>query len=103
MGLGALACVPIRQDDEILGMIYVDGRERATGFAQLDIEVLEALAEHAAIVIASLRLDRRMRTLLRKPPMLQGGDPALFEELQRRLGEAVAGPTAAPADERPVP
>ena len=59
MGLGALACVPIRQDDEILGMIYVDGRERATGFAQLDLEILESLAEHAAIVIASLRLDRR--------------------------------------------
>lgn len=102
MGLGALACVPIHQDDEILGMIYVDGRERATGFAQLDIEILEALAEHAAIVIASLRLDRRMRKLFRKPAMLHGGDPAPLAELQRRIGEFVAGPAAAPADERPV-
>ena len=102
MGLGALACVPICQDDEILGMIYVDGRERANGFAQLDIEILETLAEHAAIVIASLRLDRRMRELFRKPAMLQGGDPALFEEMQRRIGDFVAGPVAAPADQRPV-
>jgi GAF domain-containing protein len=103
MGLGALACVPIRQDDEILGMIYVDSRERAAGFAQLDVEVLESLAEHAAIVIASLRLDRRMRNLFRTPAMLDGGDPALLAELQRQIGEFVAGPAAAPADDRPVP
>ncbi len=102
MGLGALACVPIRQDDAILGIVYVDGRERASGFSQLDIEILEALAEHAGIVIASLRLDRRMRELLRQPAMLQGGDAALLEWLQRRIGDCVAGPAVAPADERPV-
>jgi adenylate cyclase len=102
MGLRALACVPICQDDEILGLIYVDGRERAAGFSQLDVEILEALADHAAIVIASLRLDRRMRELLRKPAMLHGGDPARFEEMQRRIGDFVAGPAAAPADPRPV-
>ena len=43
-----------------------------------------------------------MRELLRKPAMLQGGDPALFEELQRRIGDFVAGPAAAPDDDRPV-
>jgi GAF domain-containing protein/FHA domain-containing protein len=99
MGLGALACVPIRQDDEVLGVIYVDSRERATGFAQLDLEVLEALAEHAAIVIASLRLDRRMQKLFR-PTILHGGDPALLAELQQRIAEFAAGSAAAPADER---
>ena len=31
MGLGAVACVPIRQDDEILGVIYVDSREPRPG------------------------------------------------------------------------
>jgi hypothetical protein len=105
MGLGALACVPMRQDDEILGMIYVDSRKRATGFAQLDLEILEALAEHAAIVVASLRLDGQMRTLLRNQAMAQAaGEAALLEQLQRRIGEvdAAAGPGAAPADEPPV-
>jgi adenylate cyclase len=100
MGLGAVACVPIRQDDEILGLIYVDGRDRAAGFAQLDVEVLEALAEHAAIVIASLRLDRRVRGLFGSSPMLQGADPALLAELQRRIAELAAGSAAAPADQR---
>jgi len=107
MGLGALACVPMRQDDEILGMIYVDSRKRATGFAQLDLEILEALAEHAAIVIGSLRLDRQMRKLFRNQAMAQAaGEAALLEQLQRQIGhsvDAAAGPGAAPAGEPPVP
>jgi GAF domain-containing protein len=106
MGLGALACVPMRQDDEILGMIYVDGRKRGTGFAQLDLEILEALAEHAAIVIGSLRLDRQMLKLFRKPAGAHAaGERALLEQLQRRIGdfvEAPAGPGAASAGEPPL-
>jgi hypothetical protein len=86
MGLGALACVPIRQEDEILGMIYVDSRKRAAGFAQLDLDVLESLAEHAAIVIAGLRLDRRIRKLFAQPALLECG----------------AETVAAPARERPI-
>ncbi len=106
MALGTLACVPMRQDDEIVGMIYVDGRKRATGFAQLDLEILESLAEHAAIVIASLRLDRRMQQLFRTSAMAHAaGQPALLGELQRRIGDSVKAPGgrgAAPARERPV-
>jgi phosphoserine phosphatase RsbU/P len=106
MALGTLACVPMRQDDEILGMIYVDGRKRATGFAQLDLEILESLAEHAAIVVASLRLDRKVQKLFRSPAMAHAaGQLALREELQRRIGDCVKAPAgrgAAPAGERPV-
>jgi hypothetical protein len=106
MALGTLACVPMREDDEIVGMIYVDGRKRAAGFAELDVEILESLAEHAAIVIASLRLDRKIQKLFRTPAMAPAaGQPALIEELQRRIGDSVAAPAgreAAPAGERPV-
>jgi len=106
MALGTLACVPMRQDDEIVGMIYVDGRKRAAGFAELDLEILESLAEHAAIVIASLRLDRKIQKLFRTPAMAPAaGPPALIEELQRRIGDSVTAPAgreAAPAGERPV-
>jgi transcriptional regulator with GAF, ATPase, and Fis domain len=97
MGLGALACVPLRQEGEILGMIYVDGRQRAAGFAELDLEILESLADHAAIVVASLRLDRRVRELVRRPAAPQGADPALLSELQRRIAECVTGAAAASA------
>jgi transcriptional regulator with GAF, ATPase, and Fis domain len=95
MGLGALACVPIRQDGEILGLIYVDGRQRAAGFAELDLQILESLADHAAIVVAGLRLARRVRSLGRTAA-LQGTDPALLAELQRRIADLVGGAPAAP-------
>lgn len=93
MALGTLACVPLRQDDEIVGMIYVDGRKRASGFAQLDLEILESLAEHAAIVVASLRLDREMQRLLRSSALAHGAcPPELLEDLQKRIGDSVKAP-----------
>jgi hypothetical protein len=102
MGLGALACVPIRQEAEILGLIYVDGRERAAGFAELDLEILESLAEHAAMVVASLRLQRRIRELARTPATLDGGDPVMLAELQRRIAEFLTGAAAAPTGDLPA-
>ena len=101
MGLGALACVPMRHEGEILGMIYVDGRERAAGFAELDLEILESLAEHAAMVVASLRLQRRIRDAW-TPVALHGGDPVLLAELQRRIAEFLTGAAAAPAGDLPA-
>ena len=93
MALGTLACVPLRQDGEIVGMIYVDGRKRAAGFAQLDLEILESLAEHVAIVVASLRLDRKMQTLLRSSAMAHAAhSPALLEDLQRQIVDSVKAP-----------
>jgi len=93
MALGTLACVPLRQDGEIVGMIYVDGRKRAAGFAQLDLEILESLAEHVAIVVASLRLDRKMQTLLRRSAMAHAAhSPALLEDLQRQIVDSVKAP-----------
>jgi hypothetical protein len=105
MGLRSLACVPMRQDNEILGVIYVDSRQRATGFAQLDLEILEALAEHGSIVVASLRLHEQMRRLLgNRATARTEGEAALLEQLQRRMEQllpAAAVPEAAPARERP--
>jgi hypothetical protein len=86
MGLGALACVPLRRDDQTLGFIYVDSRRRGAVLTQIDVEILEALADHAALVLGGLRLDQRIRRLLGSAP--GGGEQALLDELQWRL-EAV--------------
>lgn len=67
MGLGALACVPLKADDRLLGVVYVDGRKVGGPFNELDLEILEALAEHAAILLSTVRIDRRIRELLRAP------------------------------------
>jgi FHA domain-containing protein/GAF domain-containing protein len=90
-GLGALACVPLRQGGQVLGLVYVDSRRRAS-LSALDIQILEALAEHVAMVIASLQLDRRIRELVRSAPA--GADPALMEALRSRLTGLLDDPPA---------
>ena len=60
MGLGVVACVPLRQDDRILGLIYVDSPRARVAFTELDIEILEALADHTATVIADLQREHRI-------------------------------------------
>ena len=89
MGIGSLACVPLQREGQLLGLIYVDGRRRGGTFTELDLEILEALAEHAAVVLDTLRVDGRIRRLLQPPPSADPAERALLDELQRRL-EAVA-------------
>jgi pSer/pThr/pTyr-binding forkhead associated (FHA) protein len=88
--IGVLACVPLRHEGRIVGLIYVDGRTRRDGFTEVDLEILDSLREHAAMLIAGLRLDRRIRNLFRNPE--QGaarGKEGLLLELERRLSKSV--------------
>jgi GAF domain-containing protein len=96
MGLGVVACVPLRQDDRILGLIYVDSPRSRAAFTELDIEILEALAEHTAIVIAGLQLERRISELA--SPAGQAGP---IDELQQRL-ESLSLEVPPPAEPRPA-
>ena len=89
-GIGVLACVPLRHEDRMLGLIYVDGRPRKDGFTEVDLEILDSLRQHAAMVIAGLHLDRRIRNLFRKPePGAAAAEKGLFLQLERRLGKSV--------------
>jgi adenylate cyclase len=85
MGLGALACLPIRVDERLLGLLYVDGTDPSADFTELDVEILQSLSEHAALAIESMRLERRVRRL----SAASTGDPALLA-LQRRIAPALA-------------
>jgi adenylate cyclase len=88
MGIEALACVPLRSEGQTVGLLYVDGRKRGGVFTDLDLEILEALADHATLVFGSLRLDRRLRELVGAPPSAADGtSPGILEELERRVGE----------------
>jgi pSer/pThr/pTyr-binding forkhead associated (FHA) protein len=88
--IGVLACVPLRHEGRILGLIYVDGRTRRDGFTEVDLEILDSLRQHAAMVIAGLRLERRIRNLFRKPePGAATAEKGLLLELERRLGKSV--------------
>jgi transcriptional regulator with GAF, ATPase, and Fis domain len=90
MEIETLACVALRIEGKTTGLIYVDGKKRGGVFTDLDLEILEALSDHAAVAVATFRLDRQIRTLVGAPatevPLWGRG---FFEELERRM-EAIA-------------
>jgi signal transduction histidine kinase len=55
--------VPIRARDEVIGAFYLTEKESADAFDELDQELIELLAAHAAIAITNARLYERSREL----------------------------------------
>ena len=86
MGIGALACVPLRGEGRVLGLLYVDGGRRGAPFTDLDVEILETLAGHAALVLASMEIGRRILDLAGSSPQTPGGHRDFFREVGRRIG-----------------
>jgi pSer/pThr/pTyr-binding forkhead associated (FHA) protein/putative methionine-R-sulfoxide reductase with GAF domain len=81
LGIGSVACVPLRHEGRTLGVIYVDSRKSTPAFTSVDIEILEALAERAALVLAGALSARKI------PQVLTAGERGLITELQQRLDE----------------
>ena len=54
-GLTALVCLPLRDGDAMLGAIYADRVHPGPAITTLDLELLEAFAETAALWIAARR------------------------------------------------
>ena len=96
LGLGTVACVPIRYDGRVLGLLYVDNRTPRAPFDELDLEILEALTEQTAVAIASIHLDRELRSVVRQPDPAAAEGPVV-QELQRRIRATVRYPPSAGA------
>lgn len=60
-GIRCLACVPLLALEQLLGVIYLDSRAAGAAFSDLDVQILEALAAHAALAIAVAGLDSELR------------------------------------------
>src|SRR5688572_6676506 len=90
MGLGVVACVLLRQDDRILGVLYVDSPRAGVALTDLDIEILEALAEHTAALVSDLQQERKLPA----PPRRRTGP---IDELQQRI-ETLSLHDAPPGD-----
>ena len=82
--LATVACVPLRNDAVPFGLLYVDGRNTLDGFTELDLEILEAIADQAAMVLMSMRLRGDVRDIAR---VLPTATRALPRDLRQRLGE----------------
>lgn len=87
--LRALACIPLMVGDSLIGAIYVDSREAGKQFTELDMEILQALADHAALVlgVAQLRDDIVDLSDMLPTELNRGAPPdaALIEKVQHLL------------------
>jgi len=80
-GIGSLACVPLRREHRLLGLIYVDSLRVGPAFTDVDVQTLEILADHTAAVLAGAGF----RETDRRP--LGPLERELVATLQRRLRE----------------
>ena len=62
-GIRALLCVPVHALDRRIGVMYADSRQPGAAFTELDLEILEELAEQTGIAIAAARLNSELRGL----------------------------------------
>lgn len=101
LGIRFLACIPLRVEDRTLGVVYVDGQRPGGGFNEIDLEILGALADQAALVVAGCSIERRIRELLERPSGASDTGVAIFfDQLERSLAGLGHG-TAPPSPEGP--
>ena len=67
-GMRALVCLPLVSAGRLVGVIYADSREPGASFGELDVEILESLAAHAAMAIVVARTDRELKAMAAQLP-----------------------------------
>ena len=56
----ALVCLPLLALDQVVGALYADSDRPGKAFTELDVEILEGLAGHAALAITVARLNAEL-------------------------------------------
>ena len=67
-GLRTLLCLPLLVDAEVIGLVYADSRRPHAAIGTLDLELLNAFTERAALWIAARRFDESLVALATQPP-----------------------------------
>lgn len=62
-GIRALMCVPVKVNDRRRAILYTDSDEPGKVFDELDMEILESLAERAGVAIAASLLRKSLHEL----------------------------------------
>jgi hypothetical protein len=100
-GIRAVVCAPLVALDRLLGAVYADSRAPGAIFEELDVELLEAFAGHAALAIELARLDGELGRLAGELPSLCAEPARASDAIARRLDEARGrAPEAPPAGGR---
>ena len=61
LGLRSIMCVPLKVEDGLIGVIYVDSQRKAEAFSQVDLWLFESLASQAALVIEKRQLYEQLQ------------------------------------------
>lgn len=70
-----LVCIPLVAGKRPVGLVYADSREPGASYSDLDVELLESLASHAALALAMARNDRELRGLEARLPRPETATP----------------------------
>jgi phosphoserine phosphatase RsbU/P len=86
----SVMCVPLRTDDRVIGLLYLDSRKAAGLFTDRDLNVLAHLASVAAVKIENARLfDESLRARTLETEMLQAA--AIVDHLLPAAPPAIPG------------
>ena len=61
LGLRSIMCVPLKVEDRLIGVIYVDSQRKVEAFSQVDLWLFESLASQAALVIEKRQLYEQLQ------------------------------------------
>ena len=61
LGLRSIMCVPLKVEDRLIGVIYVDSQRQVEAFSQIDLWLFESLASQAALVIEKRQLYEQLQ------------------------------------------
>jgi hypothetical protein len=64
-GIRAIVCIPLRLPDASLGAIYADSRKPGAPITELDLELLQNVAERATAALSATHLQREVNQLVR--------------------------------------
>ena len=85
LGIAALACVPIRHEGKVLGVIYVDSRKLGPALTKLELQTLESMADQMGAILAGSMSEKLSRPY--PAPLDQ-----LVAQLQERIEELLPAP-----------
>jgi len=80
----ALICLPLAVGEQVTGLLYLDSSRPGKVFTALDVELLEAFASHAALVVGVASVHSGLEELAQLLPGEVSREPAA-EGLVRRL------------------
>ncbi len=84
-GIRALVCLPLAAAGRLTGLIYADSHEPGAAFDELDVDILQALASHAALAIAVARTNRELKDMAELLPDAESGDGVTASSWSRVL------------------